>query len=79
MLLPFIAKHKKWAYYVMYDMTLPTNDYVINTQAMGVSSADDRAIFKREIKTLRQHAERQRKLLEKQRKDEKKKKKRQFV
>ena len=78
MLLPFIANHKKWAF-IMTLYYVPTNDYVINTQAMGVSSADDRAIFKREIKTLRQHAERQRKLLEKQRKDEKKKKKRQFV
>ena len=44
-----------------------------------MSSADDRTLIKREIKTLRQHADKQRKLLEKQRKDDKKKKKRQFV
>lgn len=48
-------------------------------KAMGVSSADDRALIKREIKALRQQAEKQKKLQEKLRKDDKKKKKRQFV
>lgn len=51
----------------------------LSLQAMGVSSQDDRAVFKREIKALRPHAERQKKLLEKQRKDDKKRKKKQFV
>ena len=45
---------------------------------MGVNSPDDRALIKREIKALRPHAEKQKKVLKKE-KDDKKKKKRHFV
>jgi hypothetical protein len=48
-------------------------------KAMGVSSSEDRLLIKREIKALRPHAEKHKKVLEKQRKDDKKKKKRYFV
>lgn len=44
---------------------------------MGVSTAEDRTLIKKEIKVLRQHADRQKKILEKQRKEDKKKKKKQ--
>ncbi len=37
-----------------------------------MSSHDDRAVFKKEVKTLKPFADKQKKLLDKQRKDEKK-------
>ena len=37
-----------------------------------MSSHDDRALFKKEVKTLKPYADKQKKLLEKQRKEEKK-------
>ena len=43
---------------------------------MGISSQDDRAVLKREVKALRPFADKQRKFLEKQRKEDKRKKKR---
>lgn len=49
-----------------------------HVQAMGVNSPDDRALIKREIKALRPHAEKQKKVLKRE-KDDKKKKKRHFV
>ena len=50
-------------------------------QSMGIKSTEDRTVMKRELKALRPHAEKQKKLLEKQRKEEmkKNKKRHQFV
>lgn len=42
------------------------------SQTIGVTSSDDRAALKRELKVLKPYADKQKKLLDKQRKDEKK-------
>ena len=39
---------------------------------MGMSSHDDRALFKKEVKNLKPYADKHKKMLEKQRKEEKK-------
>lgn len=39
---------------------------------MGVASHDDRVLFKKEVKTLKPFADKQKKVIEKQRKEEKK-------
>ena len=39
---------------------------------MGISSHDDRNLFKKEIKNLKPFADKQKKIIEKQRKEEKK-------
>ena len=46
--------------------------FLTNLQGLGVDSHDDRSVFKREIKNLKPFADKQKKVLEKQRKEEKK-------
>ena len=41
-------------------------------QGMGVSSNEDRTVYKKEVKNLKPFADKQKKLIEKQRKEEKK-------
>ena len=45
---------------------------IVSLQGLGVDSDDDRSVFKREIKNLKPFADKQKKVLEKQRKEEKK-------
>ena len=56
----------------MYGLFLHMTSHVTYLQGLGMSSHDDRNLFKKEIKNLKPYADKHKKILEKQRKEEKK-------